>query len=246
MGLFLYVCLVSAYLPCMWRPCSPVYTHRCHGADDTPRNSAGHSDTPPSSLRQRSTWDTLRGREATQENHFRTKNRDNSVIITGETHKIFLAVTVFYATLTSVKASLLIIARRPLDVRTHGGGRSVRRVRDHRDRRRTSGGSVRCWHSCTSCCTAFRRNPSDSLGTTNTVQPNGKTERTRASLNRQADSSPSWHKSPLTPGGQRQLPVTGSQLAPFLHLQWNEQFLPKNPSEHAGRKTKTKQKQYWI
>lgn len=49
------------------------------------------------------------------------------------------------------------------------------------------------------------------------------------------DSSPSWHKSPLTPGGQRQLPLTGSQLAPFLHLQGNEQFLPKNPSEHAGR-----------
>lgn len=55
-----------------------------------------------------------------------------------------------------------------------------------------------------------------------------------------AGCSPSWHRSPLTPGGQRQLPVTGSQLAPFLHLQWKEQFLPKNPSEHAKRK-KTKQ-----
>lgn len=54
-------------------------------------------------------------------------------------------------------------------------------------------------------------------------------------LSKYGDSSPSWHKSPLTPGGQRQLPVTGSQLAPFLHLQGNEQFLPKNPSEHAVR-----------
>ncbi len=49
------------------------------------------------------------------------------------------------------------------------------------------------------------------------------------------DNSPSWHKSPLTPGGQRQLPLTGSQLAPFLHLQGKEQFLPKYPSEHAVR-----------
>lgn len=49
------------------------------------------------------------------------------------------------------------------------------------------------------------------------------------------DNSPSWHRSPLTPGGQRQLPVMGSQLAPFLHLQGKEQFLPKYPSEQAVR-----------
>lgn len=47
--------------------------------------------------------------------------------------------------------------------------------------------------------------------------------------------SPSWHTSPLTPGGQRQLPPTGSQLAPFLHLQGKEQFLPKYPSGQAVR-----------
>lgn len=66
-------------------------------------------------------------------------------------------------------------------------------------------------------------------------------------LSKQGDSSPSWHKSPLTPGGQRQLPVTGSQLAPFLHLQRNEQFLPKNPSAHAERlKNKTVDRQSLI
>lgn len=148
----LCVCLMSAYLPYTWRPCSRVYTHRCHDADDTPTNSAGRSGTPPSSLRQRSTWDTLREREATQENPFTPRTM------------------IILSSSTRFKASLPIITRRPLDIRTHGGGRSVRRVRDHRGRRHRSGGSVRCWHSCTSCCTASRRNPSDSLGTTNKVQ----------------------------------------------------------------------------
>lgn len=60
-------------------------------------------------------------------------------------------------------------------------------------------------------------------------------EMDRQTAGNQGGSSPSWHRSPLTPGGQRQLPVTGSQLAPFLHLQGYEQFLPKKPSEQAVR-----------
>lgn len=62
---------------------------------------------------------------------------------------------------------------------------------------------------------------------------------------RESDS-PSWQRSPLTPGGQRQLPLTGSQVAPFLHLQRKEQFLPKNPSEQAAhRHTHTRAGHAW-
>lgn len=46
--------------------------------------------------------------------------------------------------------------------------------------------------------------------------------------------SPFWHMSPVTPGGQWQNPLTGSHIAPFLHLHVKEQFLPKVPSGQAG------------
>ena len=59
-----------AHLPCMCRPCNQIYRHRCHGDGDTPECSAGHTDTPQSSLRQMSTSDTLKekkqGGEETQ------------------------------------------------------------------------------------------------------------------------------------------------------------------------------------
>lgn len=125
---------------------------------------------------------------------------------------------------------------------TYGDGRSVRRVQDHTNRLRTFGGSDRYWHSYTSCCTAFHRSPQDSLRTGNKSTTREieimswweKKLRGKPLVSgRKGANSPSWHKSPLTPGGQRQLPVTGSQVAPFLHLQGKEQFLPNCPSAHA-------------
>lgn len=129
------------------------------------------------------------------------------------------------------------------DSGTHGGGRSARRAQGHTDRLHRSGGSARYWHSYISCCTASRKSPEDSLHTRNKVKV------FRSCCGRTVmfsqDSSPSWHKSPLTPGGQRQLPVTGSQLAPFLHLQGNEQLLPKNPCGHAAS-SKHKTADHWL
>lgn len=121
---------------------------------------------------------------------------------------------------------------------TYVDGRSVRRVQDHTDRLRRSGGIARYWHNYTSYYTASHRSLWGSLQTGHKSRClHTRTNKRSHTLyrNKKGDSSPSWHKSPLTPGGQRQFPLTGSQLAPFLHLQGNEQFLPKNPSEHAVR-----------
>lgn len=55
--------------------------------------------------------------------------------------------------------------------------------------------------------------------------------------------SPSWHRSPLTPGGQRHFPLIGLQVPPFLHLQEKEQFLPNVPS---GQAKMDKRKCYFV